>query len=166
MPDAIIGLFVLAAIVGGVILWQKFTSALGNKATQSILRPKDHKAGQELVSKKHEFVVSASVPDVKKAILEQVSALPNEPAVRPALYLAQSSDSLIVYQYGAKVQTVFRMLVHMQAAEAGTRGSFEIVNWMLASGIVARQHEMKQLNADIETALRKVDPKATLRVAG
>lgn len=162
MTDAIIGVSVLAAIVGAVILWQKFTSALGNKATQTILRPKDHKAGQELVSQRHTFAVSASVSEVRTAILEQVSARTDAPAVKPALYLVDSSNSYVVLDYGTKLQTVFRVTVHMIESDGGTKGFFNFSNWMEGSGIVARQSEMKQVIADIKLALRNVDPQASV----
>lgn len=163
MSDAVLGIFGLAVLVGGVVLWQKFTSAVGTKATQTLLRPKAHKAGQELVSQKHEFAVSASRKEVIDAILRGVAVAQSVPAVKPGLYLAGSSDSSITFDYGSKVQTVFRMFIHVISTNAGASGSYEITNWLLVDGIVGRQKEMKQLIADIEAALRSVDPNARLR---
>ena len=165
MPDWIIGVAVLAVIVGVIYLWQKATSAMDRKVNQTVFQRRGHREGQELVTQRMEFTAHANLADVNRAILSTVKVAPNVPAVIQDAHLIRAGDDHILYGFGNKlIPHNFRGMLALDATGDGVKGSWEIINWTLADGIVIGQPVMKRLAADIERALRSVDPNARLRV--
>jgi hypothetical protein len=161
--DVVIGIVGLAAIFGAIYLFQKGTSALGKKANQHVFARGAHSEGQELVSQRLVFAARANVETVKTAVLSKVKVAPKTPVAIADAYLVGATDSLIIYECGNKLHTQFRGRLRLESTNDGVRGSWEISDWTEADGIVAGQSVMKRLIADINTALRSVDPNAALR---
>jgi hypothetical protein len=162
--EIIYGIMLLAVIIGLVIAWEKFKEYSAEKLSQSVFQRREHREGQELVSQKLVFSAHASVDDVRTAVLSTVKIAPNVPPVIADAHLIKATDEYILYGFGNKLNPHnFRGLLSFDETEDGVRGSWEIVNWTLGDGIVAGQSVMKRLVADINTALRSVDPNARLR---
>lgn len=160
MASGIIGLAVLGGIMVGLYKLRNFTARTTN---QKIFARKGHREGQELVSQLLEFHARATLEEVKNAVLATVTAAPAVPAVIANVHLIRATDDFILYGYGSKLQPhSFRGLLRLEATDDGVRGSWNIINWTQADGIVAGQSVMKRLIADINTALRTVDPEACL----
>ena len=164
MPEWIIGVAGLAVLFGVGYLWQKATSAMGKKANQAVFARRGHREGQELVTQRMEFTVHASLADVKRAILSTVKVAPNIPAVIQDAHLIRAGDDHILYGFGNKlIPHNFRGMLALESTGDVVKGSWEIINWTLADGIVVGQPVMKRLAADINTALWSIDPNARLR---
>lgn len=166
--DTFMGLILLVGIIGVVMLWQKFTGAVGGAVGKKInqtVTPKSYNAGRTLVADNHDFRVQATPTEVKNAIVGAITAGESAPAVKPALYLVGAKPGAIVYDYGSKLQTVFRFVVGFEGSGDKTTGAFGFTNWMESDGMVARQKEMRQLNAEVEAALRRLDPAASITVS-
>lgn len=167
MGDILIGIVGLAGIVGVIYLFQKGTSALGSKANQSLFMRGSHREGQELVSKQLVCRVDASREDVRKAILATVKVAPQPSLVFADAYIMESNDSRIVYGYGKKLSLSFRAVVQLLDAKDGrTTVVWNIINWTEGGGIVDGQSVMKRLLSDINSGLRTVDQKASLKISG
>jgi hypothetical protein len=165
--DTLLGIVVIAVIVSGIFLYQKGVNALGRQANQKVFARKGHREGEELVSQRLVFTSSASVDEVREAILSTVKVAPNVPAIIAEAHLIEAADTYILYGYGNKMKPHnFRGLLELEVKEGGVQGAWNIVNWTLADGIVEGQSVMKRLVADINTALRSLDENATLRPAG
>jgi hypothetical protein len=164
--ELIIGILGLALIVGFVVLMQKGSRLLSRKANQKVFQRRAHSEGQELVSQRLEFHARASVDDVRRAVLSTVKIASSVPAVIPDAHLIEAKDAHILYGYGVKLAPhKFRGLLRLEATDDGVSGSWDIINWTLADGVVEGQSVMKRLVADINTALKSVDPKASLSLS-
>lgn len=162
------GVLLLAAIIGVVILWQKFTGAVGGAVGKKInqtVTPKSYQAGKALTAETHVFDVKATPESVRKAVLAEITSRESAHAVKPDLSLVKADPDIIVYDYGTKLQTVFRFVVSFNRSGDATVGVFAFTNWMESDGMVARQKEMRQLNSAVESALRRLDPAASISVS-
>jgi len=163
MPDWLIGVVGLAVIVGAVVLWQKLMEFLREKANQKVLMRRGHREGEELVSQRWVFTPTASVEDVKRAILSTVKVAPQVPLAIADAHLVDVTDDLILYGYGVKLNPmIFQMALTFTGTDRGCLGTCRFTNWTESGGIVEGRSVMRRLLADINTALRSVDPKATL----
>lgn len=161
--DVIIGIVGLAIIVGFVVLMQKGMDSLGRTANQKIFDRKGYREGQDLVSKPWIFQPNASIDEVKSAILSTVKVAPHVPPIIPATYLIEVSDDYIICGYGAKLNPIMlRMGLTFTDVGHGCFGTCRFTNWTEADGIITGQPVMKHWLADINTALRAVDPTAKL----
>lgn len=166
--DTFIGLIGLGVFIGVIILWQKFTGAVGGAVGKKInqtVTPKSYQAGRALTAENHDFRVRATPTEVQNAIVGTITAGESAPAVKPCLYLVGVKPGAIGYEYGTKLQTVFRFVVGFEGSGNETSGAFGFTHWMESDGMVMRQKEMRQLNADVEAALRRLDPGASISVA-
>jgi hypothetical protein len=91
-----------------------------------------------------------------------VKVLPEKPTALAGLYLAASSDTQIVYDYGSKLSTNFRGVLMMAPTSTGTQGTWAIINWFESGGLVTSQNAMKRIITEINDGLCTVDPKARL----
>lgn len=154
--------FVIVILIVGMFALR--TSFVRKKLNQHVFQRGGHRDGQDLVSQKLVFSTHASIDEVRRAILANVVVASSLPLLMADAYLLEATDTHILYGYGNRLRSQsFRGLVSLNATEDGVHGSWEIVNWTLADGIVAGQSVMKRLVADINTALRSVDPNAQLR---
>jgi hypothetical protein len=164
MGDFVIGIVGLVTIFGAIYLFQKGTSALGKKANQTVFMRGSHREGQELVSRQLTCHVNAGRDAVRKAILATVQVAPQVPAVIADAYLIEATDTYILYGHGNKLRQTFRgMLRIVESTNGKATVVWDIVDWTEGDGIVGGRSVMKRLIADINTALRSVDPNATLR---
>lgn len=157
----------IAIIVGFVvvyILWNKLLNAGTKKLNQKVISPKSYKQGMQITKETHVFKVNAAPKQVRAAVLNGVTASDSVPAVKPGLHRSQDGDRTLVFDYGSKLQGVFRMVVSFDGGADSTSGVFTFTNWMETEGVVARQKEMKKLNEDVEAALRRLDPGASISV--
>ena len=97
------------------------------------------------------------------AIVGTVKVAAQIPPVIPDAYVIDATEAHIVYGFGNKLIRSFRGIVRIiESTDGKAMVIWEVVDWTENSGIVAGQSVMKRLLADINTALRSVDPKATL----
>lgn len=160
--DNFLGILILVGIVVVYYLWNKATRAAGKKFNQTVLQPKSHKQGQLITKQKHVFAVKATPQQVKLAILNGVIASDTAPAVMPALHRSQNGDNTLIFDYGSKLQTVFRLAFSFSGDSEGTTGVYVFTNWQDIDGVTARQKEMKELINNVESALRRLDPALSL----
>lgn len=164
MDNPIVGIIGLVAIIGVIWLWQKFTSALGKKANQAVFQRKGHREGQELVAQTLYFTANTSMEKLKKAFDSHVQVADSKPAVLGDAYVLEQASDHIIYECGNKLRTSFNGILEFSPDGTGTKGSWRILNWTLADGIVDGQSVMKRLNADIQAAVKSVDPGANFRI--
>lgn len=161
--DTILGVAFLAVIIGGFWMFSKAGDLLRKKASQNVFQRREHGEGQKLVSQRLMCHVDASGDEVRKAILATVKVAPGVPPVIADAYLVEATDAYILYGHGNKLMQSFRGLLRIIESTDGKATVFwEIVDWTEGDGIVGGQSVMKRLIADINTALRSLDSKATL----
>lgn len=159
--QVIIGLVVLLGI-GWLLVSAR--DLFWKKTNQKVLMRGAHREGEQLVSQRLVFTAGASVDQVRNAILSTVKVAPSVPPVLADAHLIGTTTNEILYGYGNKLQpNSFRALLRLQSTSTGTEGSWEVLNWHRADGIVVGRSVMKRLIADIDTALQSVDPNASLR---
>lgn len=161
--ESILGLVGLAIFI--LICWQlsRATRSLSKKSNQKLFARGAHERGQTLVSQRLAFTSRGDLATIRKAILSTVVVAPSAPALLHDAYLIQQTDSSIIYGAGNKLHQSFRGLLTMESTATGTTGTWDIINWTLSDGIVVNQSIMNRLVADINTALRSVDPSSALR---
>ena len=119
--------------------------------------------GKRLIQQRLTFTANAPIESVRNAVLSSVKVEPEQPKVIGGVYLAGASDTRLVYDLGSKLQTNFRGALQLTATPTGTRGSWEITNWLENGGLVTGRDVMDRLIAQINTGLRSVDPNARLQ---
>lgn len=163
MSEGLLVFLVVLGIVAYMVLTQKVIPSLVTKGVNNTVLRGAKREGEELVTQRLTFMSRATVEQVRSAVLSTVKVAPSIPVALADAYLISTSDTLIVFGCGTKMRQSFRGALQLRASNAGTTGTWEIVNWTLADDIVAGQSVMKRLVADIDTALRNVDPSASLR---
>lgn len=141
--------------------WQK---RLVRFLNQRVLQPQAYREGLQLVSQPLEFTARASIEQIRSAVLSTVQVAPSVPALIKDAFIVENEHDHILYGYGHQLnRTVFSAILQFQSVDEGVHGTWHILNWVEAYGLVVGYSVMKRLVADINTALAKVDPKARLR---
>ncbi len=119
--------------------------------------------GKQLTQQVLSFSANAPIDSVRNAVLDSVQAQQDAPTAIAKLYLAGVSRTQIVYDHGSKLQTGFRGVLNLAETSTGTRGTWEITNWLEQGGLVTHPKVMERLISEIDTGLRSADPNAHLQ---
>ena len=150
-------------LVVAYIGFQKLVSkGIDGAVNNTVLRGANEK-GKRLTQQTLHFSANAPIDMVRKAVLASVKVEPERPKVIAGVYLAGASDRQLVYDLGSKVQTNFRAVLTFTPTPTGTQGTWEVTNWLKVNGLVTGADVMERVIAQINTGLRSVDPKASLR---
>lgn len=158
----VLGIIILVGVVA-ILYWVQMSLTRGVNAAvnKTVMRGANEK-GKRLTQQTLTFTANAPVDAVRKAVLASVKVEPEIPKVIAGVYLAGSSDTRLVYDLGSKVQTNFRAVLQLSSTPTGTRGSWEVTNWLKVNGLVAGADVMERVIAQINAGLRSVDPNAYL----
>lgn len=155
------------AIFIGVIVaiyWVQRSLARGiNAAVNNTVMRGANEKGKRLTQQTLSFTANAPVDSVRKAVLTSVKVEPGVPKVIAGVYLAGVSDTRLVYDLGSKVQTNFRAVLQLEPTATGTRGTWEVTNWLKVNGLVTGADVMERVIKQINTGLRSIDPNARLQ---
>lgn len=165
--DVVIGIAILAAIFGGVLLWDKAKGAAVTKLNQSVFSRGKHARGSAAVETALLIDSARPATIVLTETLAALDAPTARPKVRPALYFAGREDSKLVWHFGSAIQTLFVAELGFidEVDSPGSSGAYQVTNYTLADGIVAGLEQMEKLAADIRRAILAADPAATLEEA-
>ncbi len=165
MSEEFLVFLVIVGIIAYFVLTQKVIPSLVTKGVNSTVLRGAKRGGEELVSNRLMCRVNASQKEMMKAILATVKVAPNVPPLIADAYLIEATDNHIVYRYGNKLnpQNFRGLLRSIESTDGRPTVFWEIVDWTESGGIVDGQSVMNRLVADINTALRSVDPNASLR---
>lgn len=157
-PTALIILAILA-IIALAIAWALFKGFLRAMADQHIFYRKDHRDGQRLIAEHFEFTIHAPRSQVIDTILAALKVGPGIPTAVPEVYLKEASPDRLVIAYGSSLlRKSFAATVTLAMTDNGTIGTWQITAWTTTNGVVDCVTVMRRLRADLDTALRSLDP--------
>lgn len=161
------GVLIIAALIGGVLLWQRVKSAASRQVSQKVLFRGTHAKGQEVVGTRLEFTApNASARNVTQAVLAR-SALPTQPSsVKGSSWVKQRNDTQILIALGSKLTTSAQMLFNAEddSAGQGSTGAFAVAKWTESDGLVMGHEEMARLKDLVHEAIKELDPDATFQL--
>lgn len=163
--ETLIGILIVAALVGGVIAftWLKdkaIGSAVGavNRKVQS----RTHAEGLEYVHNQFFYAIDRPSEEIIDALRQGVKAGERAPVAIPATHLVSRETERITWACANKVQTLWTasaMVVTAHSEEGEQRGVvLTFPEAIQADGVVAEVSAMRVLKNEVLTALQSLDP--------
>lgn len=159
--DTFLAILLIAAIFGGVLLWQKITGAAQTKLNQKVYSRRSHTEGTQLTGEIVTYVVTASAEDTREAILDGLRLAPEVPLAIPDTYLLRSTPTRIEVAYGCKPIPVSFLMVatFSEDDEDGTTVvTTGFPTWTTADGVATGTGAMRRLRQQTRQALIRLDP--------
>lgn len=160
--DLVIGLVILAILVFGFLRVQsgvgKLLDTVRVRAKRHLFMRREYAEGQKLVSCQIVFYSEWDIDDLRQGILAQIQPVASLSVIRPSFSVESTSDDLIVFACGNKMQTFFKGALSLTRTGVGVEGSWTVLSWLRHDGIVAAREPMKQVVRHIHTGATNVDP--------
>lgn len=161
--ELLFGILLLAAIAGGVYLFNKGSDAVFSSLNRTVQK-KTHNEGTELLNNHVFFVTQAPSSTIVTTLRSHVVDLEDPPVVFPArTYVAgyDHSAASIVWRHGTKVNTVFEAKAFVVDAEIAGRTQhgvlFTFTEGTTNGGVLAAVSAMRALKEQVHLTLKSVD---------
>lgn len=162
--DLVVGILFLAVLVFVFIRLQSVIGRLLDTvrvmAKRHLFMKREYAEGQKLVSYQIVFHSDFDIDDVREGILAKIQPVSSLSVVKSNFVVERSSNDLIVFECGNKMQSFFKGALTLTKNEPGVEGSWTIISWLRHDGIVAAREPMKQIVRHIHTGVLNVDPGA------
>lgn len=159
--ETVLAILVLAALVGGIYLWQKGVGAARKGITRAVAHG-THVRGQDAVHRQLDFTVPVPAESLLSLIKQRLEVVPSPPAIQHDVYLAQDSDDLLVYAVGNKLYTALRYAISVDNVGDHATGLATVLDWTESDGLVTHIDKIERLERHVTAAVETVGGSITV----
>lgn len=151
--STIVVVLIVVGLVAALYGFNYLTGKATNAASRQIFK-KSYEKGRSEVHRELNFQAPIGPEELLERIIRGVNPHASAPAVAGGLYLEQRSGNTAVFALGNKVSTAMRSRVVVHAADAGSAGRFDVLQWKESGASVMGSKSVGPLIERIEAAVQ------------